>query len=318
MRKQLVSFAILIGLLCAVPPIAYWLDDLFLLSLASRCLILASAAVATNLIMGYGGLISLGHAVFIGIGGYVVGIASHHAFNDGMTWLSNGFLQLVAVLVLSVLVALFVGLVSLRTKGIYFLMITLAIGQMFYLAAVGAYDYGGDDGMTVFAKSRFLGQALSGHYLIYWVSAAYLTVSMFLVARLSSSRFGLVLRSAKVNEARTRAMGYEPFRVRLVAFTVAGVIAGGAGFLMANHAGFVSPAMLHWTRSGDLIVMVVLGGLGSVFGPLAGTVAFLALEEVLSGITEYWAIPVGAILIAVALYTPQGVMGLLSRRRNHG
>lgn len=311
--RSTAPYAIMIVLLILLPLACFWIDNMFLLSLASRGLILAAAAVSLNLIMGYGGLISFGQAVFIGIGGYVVGIGSHYAFANGTMWLTHGVFQLVLVLVLSVIASLFIGIVSLRTKGIYFLMITLAIGQMFYLAAVGAYQYGGDDGMTVFVNSRFFGQSLTGHLTLYVVSAIYLVGCVILVARLSLSRFGLVLRAAKINEDRALAMGYDAFRVRLVAFVIAGVMAGGAGFLMANHAGFVSPAMLHWTRSADLIVMVVLGGIGSVFGPLIGVVAFLTLEEILSGITEYWAIPVGAILVLIALFAPKGLAGLSNR-----
>ena len=313
-RTFTLSFVGVALLLAAVPVIVALTDNTFYLSVATRALILAAAATSLNLIMGYGGLISLGHALFVGIGGYVVGVCSYHAFADGAMWMSSGFLQVVTVLVLSGVVGLLVGLMSLRTRGVYFLMITLAIGQMFYLAAVGAYAYGGDDGMTIFVKSDFAGFKLSGRDTVYWVSAAYLLASILVVARLSQSRFGLVLQAARTNEQRARSMGYDPVRVRLVAFVVSGVMAGFAGFLLANHTGFISPAMMHWTRSGDLIVMVIVGGLGSVFGPLIGTVVFLVLEEVFSGLTEYWAIPLGIFLVLVSRFASQGIAGLLRGR----
>ncbi|MGE0503412.1 MAG: branched-chain amino acid ABC transporter permease [Rhizobiaceae bacterium] len=316
--RAILPGAILAALLLLVPVFAYVSDNIFVLTIASRALLLASAATSLNLIMGYGGLINLGHAVFIGIGAYIVGIGSHHAFNDDAVWLTNGFFQLALVISVSALLGLAIGAMSLRTRGVYFLMITLAFGQMIYLAAVGAYSYGGDDGMTVFLKTDFSGFRLSGYYTNYWLAAGLLALSLFAVYRLSRSRFGLVLRAAKTNEQRARALGYEPFQVRLVAFVIAGVIAGIAGFLMANQTGFVSPAMMHWTRSGELIVMVVLGGLGTIFGPLLGAIAFLALEEVLSGFTEYWAIPLGLILIAVARYMPSGLSIILGKSGKDG
>jgi len=312
-QRTILTATVVLALLVLVPVFAYATNNIFVLTIAARALLLASAAISLNLIMGYGGLISLGHAVFIGVGAYVVGICSHYAFNEGIMWLTNGFFQLALVVIMSVVLALAIGAMSLRTRGVYFLMITLAFSQMIYLAAVGAYTYGGDDGMTVFAKSEFAGFRLSGYYTSYWLAAGLLVLSLIAVFRLSRSRFGLVLRAAKTNERRARALGYEPFQVRLVAFVIAGAIAGIAGFLMANQTGFVTPAMMHWTRSGELIVMVVLGGLGTTFGPLLGAVAFLALEEVFSSFTEYWAIPLGMVLIVVARYMPSGLSIIFGR-----
>lgn len=316
--KAVFSVATLLLLTLAVPLYAHFADNIFVLTIASRALLLAAVAVSLNLIMGFGGMISLGHAMFIGTGAYVVGICSYYAFSEGVYWLSNGFFQLALVVSINIALGLLIGVMSLRTKGIYFLMITLAFSQMIYLAFVGAYTFGGDDGMTVFVKSDFAGFTLDGYFTSYWLAAALLLVSMLVVFRLSRSRFGLVLRAAKTNEQRARALGYEPFQVRLVAFVIASVIAGLAGFLMANQSGFVSPSMMHWTRSGELIVMVVLGGLGTTFGPLVGTVAFLTLEEIFSGYTNYWAIPLGMILIGAAMFMPRGLSAVFGKDQDNG
>jgi branched-chain amino acid transport system permease protein len=281
----------------------------FLLSLFTRIIILALAATSLNLILGYGGMVSFGHAVYIGIGGYVVGILAKEG-------IPSGFIQWPLALVVSALFALVIGALSLRTRGVYFIMITLAFAQMLYYVAVSLDRYGADDGLTIYRRSQFGPLNLSNKIVFYYLCLALLLAVIFLVARLVNSRFGMVIRGATSNERRMRAIGFPMFRYRLACFVIAGTLCGLAGILLANHTDFVSPAMMHWTRSGDLIVMVVLGGMGSTFGPLIGAVALLVLEEALSGVTEYWQIILGPLLLLIVLFARGGIDGLL--RTRHG
>jgi branched-chain amino acid transport system permease protein len=313
----------------------------FALSLMTRILILAIAAASLNMILGYGGMVSFGHALYIGIGGYTVGILAHHG-------LTSGFLQWPLAILLSALLALAIGALSLRTRGVYFIMITLAFAQLVYYVGVGLEAYGGDDGLTINRRSDFAGllpiRGPARHAWFYGLCFVLLLLVLWLSDRVISSRFGAVLRGSKSNDLRMQALGFPTYRYRLTAFTLAGAICGLAGALLANHTEFISPAMMHWTRSGDLIVIVVLGGMASLFGPLYGALAFLLLEEFLPGLlklllsavhsvaaavlgggtvgaaaswarlAEYWQIALGVILIAVVLYARGGIDGLLGRR----
>jgi branched-chain amino acid transport system permease protein len=279
----------------------------FVLILCTRIIILALAATSLNLILGYGGMVSFGHAVYLGIGGYVVGILAKEGVNAGI-------IQWPLALAVSALFALIIGALSLRTRGVYFIMITLAFAQMVYYVAVSLDRYGADDGLTINRRSQFGLLNLSNKIVFYYLCFALLLLVIFLVARLVNSRFGFVIRGAQSNERRIRAIGFPVYRYRLVCFVIAGTLCGLAGVLLANHTDFVSPAMMHWTRSGDLIVMVVLGGMGSTFGPLIGAVALLVLEEALSGITEYWQIILGPLLLLIVLFARGGIVGLLRPR----
>jgi branched-chain amino acid transport system permease protein len=280
----------------------------FVLTLFTRALILSIAAVSLNLIMGYGGMVSFGHAAYLGIGGYAVGILAKEG-------IGSGFVQWPVAIAASALYALIVGALSLRTRGVYFIMITLAFGQMIYYVASGLDRYGGDDGLTIYRRSDFGGLIdLNNKTLFYYLCFALLVGSVYLMSRLIDSRFGLVIRGARSNERRMRAIGFPTFRYRLVCFVIAGALCGLAGALLANHTNFISPALMHWTRSGDLIVMVVLGGLGSLFGPVIGAVTFLLLEEGLSRVTEYSNLILGPVLLLVAIYLNGGIDGLLEGR----
>ena len=279
--------------------------NVFLLTLFTRIVILAMAAVSLNLILGYGGMMSFGHAAYLGIGGYAVGMLAH----EGIT---TGFVQWPVALAASALFALVIGALSLRTRGVYFIMITLAFAQMAYYVSAGLARYGGDDGLTIYKRSQFFSPIdLSNKVQFYYVCLALLFASIYLVWRLTNSRFGLVIQGARSNDTRMRAIGFQTYRYKLVCFVIAGTMCGLAGALLANHTDFVSPAMMYWTRSGDLIIMVVLGGMGSVIGPVFGAVALLVLEEVLSGITEYWQIILGPLLLLVVLFARGGIDGLL-------
>ena len=313
--------AALLIILALVPFLADWMGDNFYTGLVSRILILAIAALSLNLLIGYGGMVSFGHAAYIGVGAYVVGIGAFHAFEDGIDWMLNGYFQLFAALAGSAVIALVIGAISLRTRGVYFIMITMAFSQMLYFTAVGVETYGADDGLTIYARSDMMGLIdLNDEKSLYYLIFISLLVVLYLMHRLVGSQFGNVIRGAKSNEARMRAIGFSPYKYRLTAFVIAGTIAGYSGFLMANLNDFVSPDMMHWTRSGDLIIMIVLGGIANLFGPLYGAIAFLMLEELLSSIPltigglsvgEYWQLIFGPLLIFIVLYARNGIDSFL-------
>ena len=300
----------LLAVLALLPLYAMLSGNSFALTLFTRVLILAIGAVSLNLIMGYGGMVSFGHAAYLGIGGYAVGILAKEGVGSGLV-------QWPVAIAVSALYALVVGALSLRTRGVYFIMITLAFAQMIYYVAIGLDRYGGDDGLTIYRRSQFGGVIdLNNKTLFYYLCFALLLASIYLVARIVNSRFGLVIQGARSNDRRMGAIGFPTFRYKLVCFVIAGALCGLAGALLANQTNFISPALMHWTRSGDLIVMAVLGGLGSLFGPLIGAVAFLLLEEGLSRVTEYPDLILGPILLLVAIYVHGGIDGLLAGRRN--
>jgi len=299
-----------VAVLALIPLYAWLTGDVFALTLFTRVLILALAAVSLNLIMGYGGMISFGHAAYIGIGGYAVGILWREGF-------ASGFVQWPVAVAVSALFALVVGALSLRTRGVYCLMITLAFAQMIYYVASGLDRYGGDDGLTIRSRSEFGGLVdLSDTTQFYYLCLALLVASIYLVWRLVNSRFGLAIQGARSNERRMRAIGFPTFRYKLACFVIAGALCGLAGVLLANHTNFISPAMMFWTRSGDLIVMAVLGGLGTSFGPLIGAVTYLLLEEALSRLTDYPGLFLGPALLLVAIYLHGGIAALLGARRD--
>ena len=294
-----------LAVLAALPFYASLSGDQFAMTLFTRVIIMAIAAVSLDLIMGYGGMVSFGHAAYLGIGAYAVGIL----WKEGVF---SGFVQWPVAIGAAALFALAVGALSLRTRGVYFIMITLAFAQMIYYAALGMDRYGGDDGMTIRQRSQFGGLIdLNNRVLFYYLCFALLLASIYLVSRLVNSRFGLAVQGARSNDRRMRAIGFPVFRYKLVCFTIAGAMCGLAGALLANHTNFVSPAMMFWTRSGDLMVFVVLGGLGTPFGPLIGTATFLLLEEGLSRVTEYSGLFLGPGLLLVALYLRGGIDGLI-------
>jgi branched-chain amino acid transport system permease protein len=291
----------------------------------SRIIILAIAAVSLNLIMGFGGMVSFGHAAYLGIGGYVVGILAKEGIN-------SGFVQWPLALILSGLFGLGVGALSLRTRGVYFIMITLAFAQVVYYIANGLDRYGGDDGLTIQRRSDFGGLInLSNRTVFYYLCFALLLATVYLVWRMVNSRFGQVIQGARSNERRMRAIGFPTFRYKLTCFVIAGVLCGLSGVLLANHTNFISPALMHWTRSGDLIVMAVLGGMGTVFGPVIGAIALLVLEEALPHLMgfasyvitgkeipaakEYWQLILGPMLLLIVIYARGGIEGLISGKR---
>jgi branched-chain amino acid transport system permease protein len=299
--------AAVLGGLALVPLYAAAAGDPFALTLFTRIVILAIAAVSLNLIMGYGGMISFGHAAYLGIGGYAVGILCKEGF-------SSGLLQWPVAVGVSALFALVVGALSLRTRGVYFIMITLAFAQMVYYVAEGLDRYGGDDGLTIGTRSTFGAVFnLNNNTVFYYLCYALLLASVYLVSRLANSHFGLVIRGGRSNERRMRAIGFPTFRYNLVCFVIAGALCGLAGALLANQANFISPATMYWTRSGDLMVVVILGGLGSLLGPVLGTVVYLSLQEVLTRFTEYSGLIIGPMLLLVAIFLRGGIEGLFRK-----
>ena len=301
----LLTFAILPGLTAAF-------DQPFLLDLALRMMILATAAVSLNLILGYGGMISFGHAAYIGIGAYAVGIPAYYGEY-------SGYVQLPLAIGAGALFALITGFICLRTKGVYFIMITLAFAQMAYFAFVSIEEYGGDDGLVINLRSKFTGVIdMESTHEFYYVVLMFLVGALYLVSRIVNARFGMVIQGAKDNEPRMQSLGFDTFRYRLVCYVIAGAMAAAAGWLMGNYNYFFSPEMMSWTHSGELIFMVVLGGAGSLFGPVLGAIVLIILEEVLSGATVYWPLILGAILISVVLFARgglEGALAMLERRK---
>ncbi len=296
----------LLAVLALLPVYVGLGGNLFLLTLFTRIVILGLAAVSLNLILGYGGMMSFGHAAYLGIGGYAVGILAHEG-------IYSGFVQWPVALAASAVFALVIGALSLRTRGVYFIMITLAFAQMAYYIIAGLARYGGDDGLTIYKRSQFFAPIdLTNKVQFYYVCLALLLASIYLVHRLVNSRFGMVVQGSRSNDLRMRAIGFPTYRYRLTCFVIAGTLCGLAGALIANNTDFVSPSMMYWTRSGDLIIMVVLGGMGTVIGPLIGAVALLVLEEFLSGVTEYWQIILGPLLLLVVLFARGGIDGVLA------
>jgi len=309
LNRRLIATALLLLGLGLIPIIAKSIGYLFLLTLFTRIVILAIAAVSLDLILGYGGMISFGHAVFLGIGGYAVGIAAHHGYYSALVQWPIG-------LAASALFGLITGALCLRTRGVYFIMITLAFSQLVYFLSVGIDSYGSDDGLTIYKRSTMGGLIdLGNKTTFYYVCYACLLLCLFLAWRIVRSPFGRVIQAARSNENRLQVLGIATDRYRLVAYVIASTMCGLSGILLANHTDFISPALIHWTRSGDLMIMVVLGGMGTLFGPVAGTIALLVLEEVLSTITEHWMIVLGPLLLLMALFKRGGLSALLGGRK---
>jgi len=300
--------SILILLCIFMPFIAPVIGQEFFTDVFARIMIMAIAAISLNMIMGYGGMISFGHAVFIGLGGYAVGIFASHG-------IESAYIQWPVGILVSGIFALIIGAISLRTRGVYFIMITLAFAQMIYFLSVSVEKYGSDDGLTIEARSDFgisffdLNDALTMYYSVFVL----LVGCLYLSYRIVNSRFGRVMRAAKSNDERMHTIGYPTFGYKLTAFVIAGMMGGLSGLLSANFEDFVSPDMMSWPVSGELIFMVVLGGMGTIMGPLGGTVIFLLLSEILSNITEAWHLIFGPFLILVVLFARGGVEGFFAK-----
>jgi branched-chain amino acid transport system permease protein len=304
MKARLRLRVLAIAVLIALPPVMTVIGQTFYIDLVRRIMILAIAAVSLNLILGYGGMVSFGHAAYLGIGAYAVGILGFY----GMT---NGWLHAAVAIGASAVVALAIGAVSIRTSGVYFIMITLAFTQMLYYLGISLELFGGDDGMRLKSKSQFAGLLdLRDPVQFYYLTLALMLLSVFLVFRLVNSRFGMVLRASKSNEGRSRAIGFSPYPYRLTAFVIAGAMCGLAGALYANHTNYIVPGLMSWQQSGDMMFMVILGGIASTAGPVLGTFALLFVEELLKGWTEHWQVILGPLLILSVIFFRRGLAGI--------
>lgn len=306
-------------LLAVLPPVLYLSGQTFYMDLAIRLVILAMVAVSLSLILGYGGLVSFGHAAFVGLGAYCVGIPAHHAIYGGLESLGlatlSGWIHFPLAIVVCGLFAFITGLVCLKTKGVYFIMITMAFAQMVYYAIVSIKTYGGDDGLTINSRSEFPGISLDNPLQLFALCYTALVLTMLLVRMIVRSRFGMVLQGAKGNNERMVTMGYNTYRYQLIAYVISGMLAGLAGALLGNFTTFISPEMMDWTRSGEFMFMVILGGLATTIGPVLGAVVFIVVEEILSKITIYWQLPFGVLLILVVLYSKGGLIGMMTSLR---
>ncbi len=318
----------LIALLLLVVPLFAWqLDEPFIITLATKAAILALAGVGLNLALGYGGLVSFGHATFFGLGGYTMGILASHAQSftpimespfliDGTK--SMPIIWLVAI-VISAFVAFIIGLLSLRTTGVYFIMVTLAFGQMLYYFSISWPAYGGEDGLSIYVRNEFPGLNTLDPIQFFGICYVLLMVVIFFMSKLNSSSFGLALNSARQNSERVQTVGISPFRLQLVAFTISGAVTGLAGALFADLNRFISPTMFSWHTSGEIMVFIILGGAARLYGPVAGAAIFILLEHVLGGLSEFWHIFLGAILLLVVLFAKGGLIGSVSKKAaSHG
>ena len=307
-RSGTVHFAVVVlvtVLALVLPWLLRALQMDFYLSFASRIVVYAIAATSLNLVLGYGGLVSLGHAAFVGLGSYLTGIL----LVEGVT---SGAVHLVTTVTITALMALFIGAISLRTRGVYFIMITLAFAQMLFYLANSVKGYGGDEGLTLRVRSLFaFGIDLKNGLVFYYVALLVLALSLFALARFVPSRLGRAVLALRDDEVRAEALGFPTFRYKLAIFVVAGALAGVAGALTVNLQGYVSPNALHWTQSGTLLVMVILGGVGSVWGGALGALVLLLLQEVLAAYTQYWEFWTGWVLLGVVLFARRGLAGLL-------
>lgn len=321
--ESLVLAALLAAAL-AVPAAASAFGQDYLVSVVSRLMIFAIAAISLDFILGYGGMVSLGHAAFFGVGAYTVGILAFHMQEGapllGFPGSTNALLTVPLAMLVSGAAALAIGALCLRTSGIYFIMITLAFGQMLYFIAVSLHRYGGDDGLTMWEANRLGTLDLGRDRTLYFVALAALTGFLVLCRVIVRSRFGRALAGIRQNPARMRTLGYGTTAYQLTAFTFAGAGAGLAGALIANHAKFVSPDMMHWTRSGEFLVMIILGGMGTLTGAIFGAAVFMMLEELLPQLfdalswpllKDHWRIVFGPLLIIVILTNQRGIFGVL-------
>jgi len=317
--ERYINGLVLAGFL-AVPIWALAMDEPFTITLATRASVLAMAAVGLNIALGIGGLVSLGHAVFFGLGGYAMGILAHHAQTH--TALDLGFLAIegsrsmpviwITAVTVSALAALLIGLLSLRTTGVYFIMITLAFGQMFFFFSISWSAYGGEDGLSIYVRNGFPGLDTLVPIQFFGLCFTALCAALLLHWRLRASPFGMALNAARQVPRRVETVGLNPMRLKLLAFVVSGAVTGLAGALFADLNRFVSPTMFSWQLSGELIVLIIIGGVGRLMGPVIGAALFVALEHFLGGLTDFWHVWLGAILLLIVLFARGGLIGILT------
>jgi branched-chain amino acid transport system permease protein len=314
--------ALVLILLFTVPIWAFFNDQPFTITLATRAVIFALAAVGLNICLGLGGLVSFGHAVFFGIGGYAMGILAHHAQTNTplmeAPFLIEGTKSMPVIwlvaMITSAFAALFIGMLSLRTAGVYFIMITLAFGQMLYFFSISWTSYGGEDGLSIYVRNEFPGINTLVPVNFFIICFVILCLVVALNAFIKKSPFGLALNSARQVPQRVLTVGLNPTHLKLVAFVISGVITGLAGALFADLNRFVSPTMFSWQTSGEIMIFIILGGVARLCGPIIGAVTFVMLEHFLGGISDFWHIYLGILLLVIVLFAPGGLVGLITGR----
>ena len=324
MSERYINLATL-GLFVLIPAWAYLADEPFTITLMTRAVIFALAAVGLNLVLGIGGFVSFGHAAFFGLGGYVMGILAWHAqsYSPLMEWpfVIEGTKSMPVIwffsIILSALLALIIGAVSLKTSGVYFIMITLAFAQMMYYFSISWSAYGGEDGMSIYVRNDFPGLNTLDPIQFYSLCFLILLAVLWLMSRLVKSPFGLALNAARQSPQRVQAVGLDLHRLQLFAFVISGAITGLAGALFADLNRFISPTMFSWQLSGEFIVFIIIGGVGRLFGPVIGALVFVGLEHFLGGISDYWHIYLGLILLVIVLFSKTGVIGLIGKKEVH-
>jgi len=304
--QRLVALALLALVLLALPPAMQALGAGYYVSTAGKVVVFAIAATSLNLVLGYGGMVSFGHAAFFGLGAYATGVL----VSEGVL---NGGAHLVATVALTALAALVIGAISLRTRGVYFIMITLAFGQMLFYLANSIKGYGGDEGLNIRARSLIgFGLDLKDAPTFYYVALAVLAATLLGLNAFVRSRFGRAIVAIRDDDLRAEALGFATYRMRLAVFVAAGAIAGIAGALSVNQQGYVSPNLLYWTQSRTLMVMVILGGVASLWGGVLGAAVLVILQEALSAYTTHWEFWTGWVLLAVVLFAKRGIVGMLA------
>ena len=322
MSKEMQINGLILAGFVLVPLWAWITDEPFIITLTTKAAILALAGIGLNLALGLGGLVSLGHAAFFGIGGYAMGILASHAqsYDPIMQtpFLIEGTKSMIVIWIVAMLAsglaALTIGALSLRTSGVYFIMITLAFGQMFYFFSISWPAYGGEDGLSIYVRNSFPGFNTLDPIQFYLIVFLIMTVALLFVARLAKSPFGLALNAARQSATRVETVGLSPYRLQLLAFTLSGMITGLAGALFADLNRFVSPTMFSWQTSGEIMVFIILGGTARLFGPVVGAALFILLEHILGGLSDFWHIYLGLLLLAIVLFARGGIIGTLAGR----
>ncbi|MEE9326152.1 MAG: branched-chain amino acid ABC transporter permease [Cocleimonas sp.] len=320
-RETVVNAIILTTLIIT----AFWLNALgesYYVNLVSRVVIFAIAGVGLNLALGYGGMVSLGHAAFFGLGAYVSGITTFHftentEFIVGVAGTNQMLLVWLITFVVIALVSLFIGLISIRTTGVYFIMITLAFAQMIYYFAISWPSYGGEDGLLMQSRHQFPMLDTDNTIHFFLICFSLLLLALALTSRIMSARFGAALDFARINDVRLATAGVNPFPIKLTAFVISAIITGLAGTLFADLNRFVSPDILSWQMSGEIIIFILLGGVGRLYGPVVGATIFVLLETFIGEYSEHWKLFLGVILLLIVLFAKGGLMQLLAGNKRH-
>ncbi len=294
-----------------------WVGDEFYVDFVGRLMILGIFAMSLDLLVGFTGLVSFGHAAFFGLSGYMLAIFTPQDAPASLFWI------LPLSLLITALAALIVGWIAVRTSGIYFIMITLALAQMFYYFFNDFPAFGGSDGIfvayrPVFGVGDFVLIDLENRLTFYYFILAAMIASYLALRMMLNAPFGQVLRAIKTNERRTVSLGFHTHRYKLASFVIAGTIAGLAGFLEAAHSGIISPAHLSWHESGLVLMTVILGGTGTLYGSVIGAFALGILQDQLQDFSEHWMLFLGIFIIVIVLILPHGIAGAIKRLTRSG